>query len=124
MNKKIQIGIIFIILIGAVLGYLFINNKKVEKPVATIYRSGKLIKTIDLSNVKKDYQFKIGDDKHFNIIKVSNNGIMIVESNCPDKVCIKAGKIHDSVLPIACLPNDLLIKINGGEDDEFDTKTY
>ncbi|MPQ44284.1 NusG domain II-containing protein [Clostridium tarantellae] len=124
MRKKLQIGIIFIILIGAIAGYFFINNKKVENSVAKIYKDGNLIKTIDLNKVKEDYEVKIGDDEHFNIVNISKAGIKVVESNCPDKVCIKAGAIHDSLLPIACLPNNLIIKIEGIKQDEFDTKTY
>lgn len=124
MNKKIQIGIIFIMLLGAVAGYFFIHNKKVENPVANIYKDGKLIKSIDLNKVKNDYEFKIGDNKHYNIVKVSKKGIKIIEASCPDKVCIKTGEIHDSLLPIACLPNNLIIKIEGAKHDEFDTKTY
>lgn len=37
---------------------------------------------------------------------------------------METGEIHDSLLPIACLPNNLIIKIEGGEENEVDTKTY
>ncbi|WP_261291663.1 NusG domain II-containing protein [Paraclostridium sordellii] len=98
--------------------------KKVENPAANIYKNGKLVKSIKLKDIKDDYEIKIGDDKHFNIIKVSRGGIKIVKSNCPDKVCMKTGEIHDSLLPIACLPNNLIIKIEGAKYDEFDTKSH
>ncbi|CEP91460.1 membrane associated protein [[Clostridium] sordellii] len=127
MNKKfkiVQIVIILLILIGSIGAYFFINNKKVENPVANIYKNGKLVKSIKLKDIKDDYEIKIGDDKHFNIIKVSKGGIKVVKSNCYDKVCMKTGEIHDSLLPIACLPNNLIIKIEGAKYDEFDTKSH
>ncbi|MGL5243596.1 MAG: NusG domain II-containing protein [Sarcina sp.] len=124
MNKRLQIVIIFIILIGAIGSYFIINNKKIKNPIAKIYKDGNLIKTIDLNKVQEKYEFKIGNDEHFNIINVSKEGIKVIESNCPDKICIKTGEIQDSLLPIACLPNNLIIKIEGVNHDEFDTKTY
>lgn len=124
MNKRFQLGLIFIILAISILGYFLIHNKKIENPVVKIYKNGELIKSIDLSKVKDSYELKIGDKIHYNLISVSRNGVKVIDSTCHDKVCMKTGKIHDSLLPIACLPNNLLIKIEGERHDEFDTRTY
>lgn len=124
MNKKYQWGLIFIILVIAIIGYYFIHNKKIENPVAKIYKNGECIKSIDLSTVKESYEIKIGDDEHYNLIRVNSNGIKVIDSTCHDKVCMKTGEIHDSILPIACLPNNLIIKIQGERHDKFDTRTY
>lgn len=124
MNKKFQWRLIFIILVIAIIGYYFIHNKKIENPVAKIYKNGEVIKSIDLSTVKESYEIKIGDDEHYNLIRVSSNGIKVIDSTCHDKICMKTGEIHDSILPIACLPNNLIIKIQGERHDKFDTRTY
>ncbi|WP_242985780.1 NusG domain II-containing protein [Clostridium perfringens] len=79
---------------------------------------------MDLSEVEKSYEIKIGDEEHYNILQVSKTGVRVIEATCHDKVCMETGEIHDSLLPIACLPNNLIIKIEGGEENEVDTKTY
>lgn len=124
MNKKVQVVIIFTILLLSTLLCFFIYSKKVKNPVAKIYKDGQFIKSIDLSEVEKSYEIKIGDEEHYNILQVSKTGVKVIEATCHDKVCMETGEIHDSLLPIACLPNNLIIKIEGGEENEVDTKTY
>lgn len=124
MSKRIQVGIVVGILILAILGTIFINNKKVNSGEVSIYKDGELIKSIDLNSVKDEQEIKIVDQNEFNTIKITKSGVKVIEASCHDKVCIKTGEIHDSLLPIACLPNNLIIKVEGVKHDEFDTKTY
>ncbi|HBE87040.1 MAG TPA: hypothetical protein DDW53_19330, partial [Lachnoclostridium sp.] len=39
----------------------------------------------------------------------------ITEASCPDKVCVRTGKIHRSGELIVCLPNRVVITIEGEE---------
>ena len=50
------------------------------------------------------------------IIKIEDNGASIIDSPCPDKICIHQGIIHESGQWIACLPNQVLITIKGETD--------
>lgn len=124
-NKKniIAILILLFIIIICAISFSYIKNRNKDGSIANIYLDGNLYKSIDLSEVKESYEIEINND-HTNIIKVESNGISIVEADCPDKVCINTGVIRNGSLPIICLPNKVVIKIENNEKDEFDGKTF
>lgn len=126
-NKKNIIAMLILLFISIIcaISFYYIKNSNKDGSIANIYLDGKLYKSIDLSEVKESYEIEINDDKdHANIIKVEPNGISIVEADCPDKVCINTGVIRDGSLPIICLPNKVVIKIESNEKDKFDGKTF
>lgn len=123
-KKKYQIIFVAIILVIC-LGVIYIlNNKKVNNPEAVIYKNGEVVKRIDLSNIKESYEFTIEDGEHFNTIKVDEEGVSIVEASCTDKVCIERGSIKDELLPITCIPNKIIIKIQEAEESSIDSVVY
>ena len=44
----------------------------------------------------------------------------ITDASCPDHICEKQGKISRSGQTITCLPNRVMIEIQGGEEQEID----
>ena len=51
-------------------------------------------------------------------IKIEDGKVYVAGSDCPDKVCIKTGKISKQGEAIICVPNRVSIKISGnGEID-------
>ena len=58
-----------------------------------------------------------------NILVVEDGEAWVTEANCPDKICMAMGKISRNGEFIACLPNRLLIVVEGGEQSSVDGKT-
>ena len=58
-----------------------------------------------------------------NILVIENGEAWVTEANCPDKICMGMGKISRNGEFIACLPNRLLIVVEGGEKAVVDGKT-
>ena len=58
-----------------------------------------------------------------NVLVVENGEAWVSEANCPDKVCMGMGKISRNGEFIACLPNRLIIVVEGGEQSPIDGKT-
>ena len=83
--------------------------------VASIYQDGILIQRIPLDKNSPSYSFEItnsnSDSTYSNTIEIHSDSIGITAANCPDKLCVKQGFIHNSLLPITCLPNHLVILI-------------
>ena len=52
-----------------------------------------------------------------NILVVENGEAWVSEANCPDKVCMGMGKISRNGEFIACLPNRLIVVVEGGEQN-------
>jgi hypothetical protein len=49
-----------------------------------------------------------------------DGSIAFEQSDCPEKICIRAGKLHLPGQFAACLPNGLILKIVALEEDEND----
>lgn len=123
-SKKYQIILVAFLLVICMVVFYILHHKKIEKPVAVIYKNGEIVKSIDLSSVTEEYEFIIEDGANYNRIRVDEEGVSIIEASCPDKVCIKTGHVHDSLLPITCLPNKLMIKIENATESNIDATAY
>lgn len=54
-------------------------------------------------------------------VKIKDNAVCVINSDCPDRVCISSGWVEDSARPIICAPAKVLIRIqNGGGDTDAD----
>jgi len=121
--KKKDILIIVIIIFFSVMGYAFYKIIFSQKPaIAQIYYKSKIVKTIDLTK-KEDYIFSIPEQKNvvFHIFK--DGSICFEKSDCPDKICLKSGKLNTVGESAACLPNSIVVKIvskNGHNDSDID----
>ena len=125
MKNKIAIGIIGLLFVLSIVSWLGITKLKSGKSIANIYQNGLIIKSIDLNKNEKSYEFEIeGENGVKNTVKIENGEVSIICSNCPDKICISTGAIKDGVIPIVCLPNKLIIKIEGKQKEYFDNKTF
>lgn len=83
---------------------------------AAIYQDGKLLQTIDLSKVEKQYTFTVEGPAGSNTVEVERGRIRILCADCPDQICVQQGWLSGGAVPIVCLPNRLVIQIEGGQD--------
>lgn len=67
-----------------------------------------------------DCVYHIGDT---NTVKISDGGAVMIEADCPDKVCMHTGRISHSGQSIVCLPNRVVVSITG-EDSSADVYTH
>ena len=79
---------------------------------ADLYQNGELLQTIRLDTVPGEYTFEVkGEAGATNTICVRPGSIAIVSASCPDQICVHQGFISNSLLPITCLPNSLVIRV-------------
>lgn len=90
---------------------------------ASITLDGEEVYSVDLSIVTKTTTFTIGDADNWNLIQVSPDGIGVIESNCPDQVCVKQGIHAHGPEPIVCLPHKLSIRFSADNPDDLDAVT-
>ncbi len=50
-----------------------------------------------------------------NTIVISNGSVYLSEADCPDLICVNAGKASPSH-PVICLPNRVIISVIGSEE--------
>ncbi len=121
--KKTDIFIITAIIAVALVTWLIYNKTALAKPVkAEIYYYSELVETIELADGQAK-EFSVPQDENV-VLRVDGKGnIQFIESDCPDKVCIKTGKIHLAGQSAACLPNGIIVKLvpaDGWKGDEPD----
>ena len=115
MRKKdfILIFVVSLIIDGAFGVNYFVNTKNVDS--IEIYMDNKLYKTYDINDKE---EIKIKSKEGYNIVKIHDKGVEIIEASCPDKVCIHQGFITKSSESIVCLPNKVHIKITTEDNHE------
>ena len=55
-----------------------------------------------------------------NTLVIGDGQAWLSEATCPDKICVHMGKIHMNGQMIVCLPNELIVTVEGGEDSGVD----
>lgn len=125
VKRKDLIIIILILLIAVALYFVYniYNQNSGEKEAkAEIYYGSELIMTVPL-NEKIDKTFSLAQNEHVVFHLYEDGSIRFEESNCPDKVCIKSGRLKHIGSSTACLPNKIILKIvsvKGTDDNDVD----
>ena len=113
-TKKISFVIIVILCVltlGSIIAIL-VPRKAPTGYIADIYQNGTLVRSIPLFQVEKTYSFELqGENGCTNVIAVYPGSIAIVSADCPDKLCVHQGAVSNSLLPITCLPNRVVIQL-------------
>ena len=109
--KKSDMIVIAVALVLCLVGwfsYQAIVGDKAAK--AEIYYKSTLVETIDLT-AGVDKNFSIAQNKNVVLHVYKDGSICFLESNCPDKICMHAGRLHTIGQSAACLPNSIVLKI-------------
>lgn len=121
--KKSDIVMIAAILLISLASWALYGYYIKDKPAkAEIYYYSELVETLYLDGAEERI-FSIPQNPNV-VFKMDKEGsIAFIASDCPDKICVKTGKIHRPGEYAACLPNGIILKIvPGGErgDDDAD----
>ena len=109
-----------LILIGALLvvslAVLLVTTlTRREGGYVEIEQSGQIVATYSLS-IDGEYSLNGGT----NILVIENGEAYLKDANCPDKTCVKTGKIRYVGQSIICLPNEISITVRGNSDGGVD----
>lgn len=109
--KKTDAVIILIILAVAGIIWWGYQNLFAEKQVkAEIYYYSDLVQTVDLQG-NEERSFTLPQDEHVSFHLYKDGSIAFESSDCPDQVCVHAGRLKSSGQFAACLPNGFVLKI-------------
>lgn len=66
------------------------------------------------------------DSEHpdlYNIVKIDGGSVCVSEASCKNQVCVRHGSISHPGESIVCLPNRLIVSIEGGGGGGYDSIT-
>ncbi len=122
MNSKlikksdiIIIALLLAICAALLLPRLFLNDKL----TAVISQNGETVESIDLSAVNESYEIKLEGA----VILVEKNAVSFKDASCPDKLCVKCGKLTHAGDTAVCVPTATVITISGS-GNEVDAISY
>ena len=95
--------------------WMLLRQKGISQTTAKIIYQGEVIRTVDLSAVKKTESFTVGEPGNQNTIQISPDGIGIISADCHDQICVHQGKIHLDGEIIVCLPNKMTAQIKSAK---------
>ena len=115
--------LILIAVLLAVTGVLFLilrtgSGKNADGPCAVVTVGGEEVGRYKLS---EPGTFVLNGGT--NTLIVRDGVAWMEEAQCPDKICMAMGEISRNGEFIACLPNQLLVVIEGGESSQVDARS-
>lgn len=99
-------------------------SKNDEIWYAWIYYENDVIEKVKLDGTPRRWKLDVpgkgqsGDEVDIIVETFSDKSIAVVDSNCPDHICVHTGRIYRPGQSIACLPNRVIIKIGTKEGPE------
>lgn len=106
---------IFLAAAGLAVSYAFSMGEETGQ-MAVIYADGKQYASYSLS---EDRVAAIDQNGHTNKITIKGGQVSMTFSDCANQNCVQQGKISNPSQSIICLPNKVVVEIQGG-DEEFD----
>ena len=64
----------------------------------------------------KDQVIEIDNGQRHNLVTIKDKGVTMTSSTCHNQICVNEGTITAPGQLIVCLPNYVIIEIEGGED--------
>ena len=113
MNKAAKL--IFAALILAVLGsgaWILLADRDTDDPHVIVEVDGQLYCDYEMDEVDGIIPISTPNGGE-NRLYVQEDLVFMDSANCPDKLCVKQGVIRDSTVPIVCLPNKVVVRIEG-----------
>ena len=105
---KTKSWIILFTAIVLVLAALWLLLPKSQGALVGVYVDGELTKTLPLdTDAHYTAQTKYGRNE----IIVEGGAVYVSEADCPDKTCVKHGKLAQGGVPIICLPHRLELRL-------------
>lgn len=81
--------------------------------VVKVYREKEILGVYPLSEERTETF--TGEEGSFNRLVIQNKKAFIEDADCPDKLCVKQGKISRNKEALTCLPHRLSVVIEKGE---------
>jgi Uncharacterized protein conserved in bacteria len=95
-------------------------DKNDKETYAEITLDGKLYKKVSLSENKGEKEINIKTEYGYNLIKIKDQSIAIIDADCPDKICERPGYISRPGQNLVCLPHKLMVEVKGYNSNNAD----
>lgn len=99
------------VLAAAVLCFLLLPRGAAA--TAVVERGGEELYRIPLFGVTSPYELTI-DGEYPAVLLIEKDGVSFLSAACPDKLCVRTGKLTQAGQTAVCLPARLTLRLLGG----------
>jgi hypothetical protein len=117
-NDRILIFTLLIIASFFFARFFFISHKGSE----VLIKAGN--GSVQRVSLRMDRMVNIEAEKGKVVIEVKDGKVRVAESSCVQKICVNTGWISRPGQNIICLPNKVLVTIEGKENSKTDAVSY
>ena len=116
-KKRLWFDLALILALLVLAGILFYNYRSAGEQGASV---------VVLLNGEEAARYPLGRNGSYslnggtNTLVIENGYAWMSEAACPDQICVHMGKIHLDGQLIVCLPNGVIVTVEGGEDSGVD----
>ena len=75
-------------------------------------------KIVFVAPLDQDRQVELAGPLGITVLHIENGAVGVISSPCPRKICISMGKASHAGDLIACVPNQLVVRIEGASEEE------
>lgn len=111
--------VMLVILVAGVYFYFFHQN---SQGTIVIQIEGKTTSTFPLFQEGRDEIIDVHGINGITRVLLQDGKVRVIDSACPDKICVSSGWLRSSAGTIVCLPNRVVIKILDYEDKDIDLR--
>lgn len=120
--KKADIVLLILLIVVGVISTVFVMQSRSTGDTVIIESNGNLYGKYSLYE-DREITVKSGNKRqNINVVIIDNNEVVVKESSCKNQVCVRHGAISRKGESIICLPNRLVVRIEG-EGDGYDSIT-
>lgn len=119
--RKKELLVIVPVLVLAVVVYLGMNFFSPSAKYALIEKNGEVFERVDMSRLTDETEIIVDGQIPVTIV-VGKGYAYVKSSDCPDKTCVRTGRISKSGQAAVCLPAGVSVRLVGGSG--FDGETY
>lgn len=106
--------VVLILLLGVGASFYFVGQRPKGQQVI-VEQDGRIVFTAPL---REDRTVALAGPHGETVVAIRNGRACIVDASCPNKVCMGMGEVSRQGELIACVPNALLLHIEGAGCDE------
>ncbi|MCP1101114.1 hypothetical protein M2454_000497 [Aequitasia blattaphilus] len=117
--NRYDVYVIFLsLLICGVFFMVIMNIQKKEADKVVIKVDGEVQ---GVYNLEEEQKIEINGGK--NILQIKDKKAKMISGDCPDQICVQHKEIGKNRESIICLPNKIVVEIQGKDEGELDAIT-
>ncbi len=108
-NDLILIFLVAAIAVGALIWMQASKEPEADR-WAVIESYGELVEVIPITE-STEREIRIGDEAVYNLVIISQGEVNMIESDCPDQICVETKSASEIGDMIVCLPHQVIVYI-------------